>query len=235
MATSTVLVVDDEPRILDFLVENLCADEFSVLTAASGEQAIELLATARPDVLLLDVVLPGMSGIDLCSRVRGGDAINDPWDPDLPIIMLSAKAEDTDRVRGLTRGADDYVTKPFHYPELLARIGAVLSRVSRSRDRHQLRTADLVVNTLSREVTVAGRTVALSAKEYQLIATLAAEPERVFTKRELLETVWDFKSPGRTRTLDSHASRLRQKLAECTDTPYIINVWGVGYRLHTAQ
>jgi DNA-binding response OmpR family regulator len=235
MATSTVLVVDDEPRILDFLVENLRADEFSVLTAASGEQAIELLSTSRPDVLLLDVVLPGMSGIDLCTRVRGGDAVKDPWDPDMPIIMLSAKAEDTDRVRGLTRGADDYVTKPFHYPELLARIGAVLSRVARSRDRHQLRVADMVVNTLSREVTVRGRTVALSAKEYQLVATLASEPERVFTKRELLEKVWEFKSPGRTRTLDSHASRLRQKLAEFTDTPYVVNVWGVGYRLHTPQ
>jgi DNA-binding response OmpR family regulator len=111
----------------------------------------------------------------------------------------------------------------------------VLSRVARSRDRHQLRVADLVINTLSREVTVGGRTVALSAKEYQLVATLAAEPERVFTKRELLESVWDFKSPGRTRTLDSHASRLRQKLAEYTDTRFVVNVWGVGYRLHTPR
>jgi DNA-binding response OmpR family regulator len=231
MAESTVLVVDDEPLILEFLSENLRADDFSVLTAGSGEEAIELLGASRPDVVLLDVVLPGMSGYDICRRLREGDAVTDPWDPDLPIIMLSAKAEHTDRVRGLNRGADDYVTKPFHYPELLARIGAVLKRVSRVRDAHQLAHGDLVVNVLSREVTVAGMRVDLSAKEFSLLATLAGEPDRVFTKRELLQLVWDFRSPGRTRTLDSHASRLRQKLARHSDDVWIANVWGVGYRL----
>ena len=200
MAESTVLVVDDEPLILEFLAENLRADDFSVITAGSGEEAIDMLASSRPDVVLLDVVLPGMSGYDVCRHVRQGDAVNDPWDPDLPIIMLSAKAEHTDRVRGLARGADDYVTKPFHYPELLARIGAVLKRVAKARKGHELRYADLVVNTLAREVTVAGMRVDLSAKEFALLATLAGEPERVFTKRELLQLVWDFRSPGRTRT-----------------------------------
>ena len=231
MAESTVLVVDDEPLILAFLAENLRADDFTVLTAANGGEAIDALAASRPDVVLLDVVLPDMSGYDVCRRVRGGDAVNDPWDPDLPIIMLSAKAEHTDRVRGLNRGADDYVTKPFHYPELLARIGAVLKRVSRARNAHQLAYGDLVVNILSREVTVAGMRVELSAKEFALLATLAGEPERVFTKKELLQLVWDFRSPGRTRTLDSHASRLRQKLARHSDDAWIANVWGVGYRL----
>ena len=231
MAESTVLVVDDEPLILAFLAENLRADDFTVLTAANGGEAIDALAASRPDVVLLDVVLPDMSGYDVCRRVRGGDAVNDPWDPDLPIIMLSAKAEHTDRVRGLNRGADDYVTKPFHYPELLARIGAVLKRVSRARDAHQLAYGNLVVNILSREVTVAGMRVELSAKEFALLATLAGEPERVFTKKELLQLVWDFRSPGRTRTLDSHASRLRQKLARHSDDAWIANVWGVGYRL----
>ena len=231
MAESTVLVVDDEPLILAFLAENLRADDFTVLTAANGGEAIDALAASRPDVVLLDVVLPDISGYDVCRRVRGGDAVNDPWDPDLPIIMLSAKAEHTDRVRGLNRGADDYVTKPFHYPELLARIGAVLKRVSRARDAHQLAYGDLVVNILSREVTVAGMRVELSAKEFALLATLAGEPERVFTKKELLQLVWDFRSPGRTRTLDSHASRLRQKLARHSDDAWIANVWGVGYRL----
>ena len=219
------------PCILAFLAENLRADDFTVLTAANGGEAIDALAASRPDVVLLDVVLPDMSGYDVCRRVRGGDAVNDPWDPDLPIIMLSAKAEHTDRVRGLNRGADDYVTKPFHYPELLARIGAVLKRVSRAREAHQLAYGDLVVNVLSREVTVAGMRVELSAKEFALLATLAGEPERVFTKKELLQLVWDFRSPGRTRTLDSHASRLRQKLARHSDDAWIANVWGVGYRL----
>lgn len=231
MAESTVLVVDDEPLILAFLAENLRADDFTVLTAANGGEAIDAMAASRPDVVLLDVVLPDMSGYDVCRRVRGGDAVNDPWDPDLPIIMLSAKAEHTDRVRGLARGADDYVTKPFHYPELLARIGALLKRVSRVANRDQLRVGELVVNTLSKQVTVAGVAVALSVKEFQLLATLAADPNRVFSKRELLEMVWEFKSPGRTRTLDSHASRLRQKLGAVSDRPWIVNVWGHGYRV----
>lgn len=104
---------------MEFLTENLRDDDFSVLSASTGAEAIDLLGRSRPDVILLDVVLPDMSGYDICRTVRHGDGINDPWDPDLGIIMLSAKAEHTDRVRGLVRGADDYVTKPFHYPELL--------------------------------------------------------------------------------------------------------------------
>ena len=231
MAGSTVLVVDDEPRIVEFLTENLRDDDFTVLTAATGAEAIELLGRARPDVVLLDVVLPDMSGYEICRTVRAGDGINDPWDPDLPIIMLSAKAEHVDRVRGLVRGADDYVTKPFHYPELLARIGAILARVSRSREREVIRHGDLTVNTLSREVTVGGIKVDLSAKEYQLLTTLASEPGRVFTKAELLESVWGFRSQGRTRTLDSHASRLRQKLRVHSASGWLANEWGVGYRL----
>ena len=123
------------------------------------------------------------------------------------------------------------ITKPFHYPELLARIGAVLKRVTRARDAHQLSYGDLAVNILSREVTVAGMRVELSAKEFALLATLAGDPDRVFTKRELLQMVWDFRSPGKTRTLDSHASRLRQKIARHSDEAWIANVWGVGYRL----
>ena len=111
MAGSTVLVVEDEPRILEFLTENLRDDDYGVLAATSGAEAFEQLERSRPDMVLLDVVLPDMSGYEVCRRVRAGDAVNDPWDPDLPIIMLSAKAEHMDRVCGLTRGADDYVTK----------------------------------------------------------------------------------------------------------------------------
>jgi DNA-binding response OmpR family regulator len=235
MAESTVLVVDDEPLILEFLAENLRADDFAVLTASTGAEAMRVLSAARPDVVLLDVVLPDMTGYDVCKAVRAGDAVTDGWDADLPIIMLSAKAEHTDRVRGLTRGADDYVTKPFHYPELLARIGAVRKRLERARRGNELRHRDLVVNTLAREVTLGGMRVDLSAKEFSLLATLASEPERVFTKRDLLRIVWEFRSPGRTRTLDSHASRLRQKLAAVGDDGWIGNVWGVGYRLRRPE
>ena len=235
MAASTVLVVDDEPLILEFLSENLRADDFSVLTASTGAEAMQVLAGSRPDVLLLDVVLPDMTGYDVCKAVRGGDVITDGWDADVPIIMLSAKAEHTDRVRGLTRGADDYVTKPFHYPELLARIAAVRKRLERARRGTELSHRDLVVNTVAREVTLAGVRVELSAKEFALLATLASDPERVFTKPELMRIVWDFRSPGRTRTLDSHASRLRQKLSAVGDERWIGNVWGVGYRLRRPE
>ena len=134
-------------------------------------------------------------------------------------------------VRGLSRGADDYVTKPFHYPELLARIGALLKRVSRTDDRHVLHVGELVVNTSSKQVTLAGHAIALSVKEFQLLATLASDPERVFSKQDLLEQVWGFRSPGRTRTLDTHASRLRHKLAAASERPWIVNVWGHGYRV----
>jgi DNA-binding response OmpR family regulator len=232
---STVLVIDDEPRIVEFLVENLRADDYTVLTASTGGDAIDVLTKARPNVILLDVVLPDMSGYELCRRIRSAHPVTDGWDPDVPIIMISAKVEYTDRVRGLTRGADDYVTKPFHYPELVARIAAVQSRATRVRDRHVHQVRDLVVNTLSRDVTAGGMKVGLSAKEFELLAKLVADPERVFSKAELLETVWGFRSPGRTRTLDSHASRLRQKLAAYSEHEWIVNVWGVGYRLYKPE
>lgn len=235
MAESTVLVIDDEPRIVEFLLENLRADDFIVLTATSGSEALTVLTKSRPDVILLDVVLPDMSGYELCRKIRSAHPVTDGWDPDVPIIMISAKVEYTDRVRGLTRGADDYVTKPFHYPELVARIAAVQSRATRVRDRHVHRVHDLVVNSLSRDVTVGGMKVSLSAKEFELLAKLVVDPERVFSKGELLETVWGFRSPGRTRTLDSHASRLRQKLVAFSDTEWIVNVWGVGYRLYKPE
>jgi DNA-binding response OmpR family regulator len=224
---ATLLIVEDEPAILDFLADNLQQDEHRVVRAGTMAAAAAGLVRERPEIALIDVGLPDGSGFDLCRRIREGEL----GDPDVGIIMLTARAEEQDRVRGFQRGADDYVTKPFHYPELLARIGAVLKRVSRARDAHRLAYGELVVNMLSREVTVAGMRVEVSAKEFALLATLAADPERVFTKRELLQMVWDFRSHGRTRTLDSHASRLRQKLARHSDEGWIANVWGVGYRL----
>lgn len=235
VAGSTVLVIDDEPRIVEFLIENLRADDFTVLTAENGEDALDVLRNSRPDAILLDVVLPDMTGYELCRKIRGANRVTDGWDPDVPIIMISAKGEYTDRVRGLTRGADDYVTKPFHYPELVARIAAVRSRTTRVRERHVHQVRDLTVNTLSREVTAGGMRVALSAKEFELLSALVADPERVYSKHELLESVWGFRSPGRTRTLDSHASRLRQKLGAHSSTEWIVNVWGVGYRLYKPE
>ena len=130
MTGSTVLVVDDEPRIVEFLTENLRDDDFSVLSAATGAEAMDLLGHSRPDVVLLDVVLPDMSGYDVCRLVRAGDGVNDPWDPDLPIIMLSAKAQDADVQKGVDVGVNEYVTKPFSPPHLVEVVNKYLKPVS---------------------------------------------------------------------------------------------------------
>jgi len=227
-----ILVIDDEPHILSFLQENLESDDFEVHVAASAAQARSKLNAYQPDVVLLDVGLPDASGFDFCREIREEDPLQVRFDPEMPIIMVTARAEDTDRVRGFQRGADDVVIKPFHYPELLARVRAVLRRSLDLRERDVLQVAGINIDMSTREVRVNGDPVALSAKEFLLLAALAREPRRVFRKQELLESVWGFRSAGATRTLDSHASRLRRKLRPLSDgRAYIANVWGVGYRL----
>lgn len=226
------LVVDDEPHILSFLAENLATDDFVVHAAPSASHARSKLNAFTPDIVLLDVGLPDSSGFELCREIRGSDPLRVRFAPDVPIIMLTARADDVDRVRGFQRGADDFVAKPFHYPELLARMAALLRRTRVTRDRDVLQAAGINIDLRTREVRVSGQPVTLSAKEFMLLAALAREPRRVFRKQELLESVWGFRSVGSTRTLDSHASRLRRKLrAACSERPYIDNVWGVGYRL----
>jgi DNA-binding response OmpR family regulator len=226
----TIMVVEDDDATREFLADNLKADSYGVVTAATGREAFNLLQMKECDLLLLDVMLPDASGYELCRRVRTADGLAQRIDPQLPVIMLSGRASDADRVRGFARGADDYVVKPFHYPELAARIGAVLSRAGSRRDQGVLIVGELRIDPVAREVTLDGRLVELSAKEFALLRTLAEEPTRVFTKEELLRDVWGFKLMGSTRTLDSHASRLRRKLSG-SGRRWIVNVWGVGYRL----
>ena len=227
-----VLVVDDEPHIRSFLAENLLNDDFVVHVAGSVAQARSRIGAHRPDIVLLDVGLPDGSGFDLCREIREQDPLLVRFSPDVPVIMLTARTEEVDRVRGFQRGADDFVPKPFHYPELLARMHAVLRRSFDQSERNVLQVAGINLDMRTREVRVNGQRVDLSAKEFLLLAALAAEPRRVFRKQELLESVWGFRSTGSTRTLDSHASRLRRKLRPVGDgRAYIGNVWGVGYRL----
>jgi DNA-binding response OmpR family regulator len=226
----TIMVVEDDDATREFLADNLRADSYGVVTASTGREAFNLLQMKDCDLLLLDVMLPDSSGYELCRRLRSADGLAQRVDPDLPIILLSARASETDRVRGFERGADDYVVKPFHYQELVARIGAVLRRASGRRDKGVLQVGELRIDPVSREVTLDGQEVDLSAKEFALLRTLAEEPTRVFTKEELLRDVWGFKLMGSTRTLDSHASRLRRKLVP-SGRRWIVNVWGVGYRL----
>jgi DNA-binding response OmpR family regulator len=226
----TIMVVEDDDATREFLADNLQADNYGVVTAATGREAFNLLQMKECDLLLLDVMLPDASGYELCKRVRDADGLAQRIDPQVPVIMLTGRASEADRIRGFARGADDYVVKPFHYPELAARIGAVLRRANSRRDLGVLVVGELRIDPVSREVTLDGRLIELSAKEFALLRTLAEEPTRVFTKEELLRDVWGFKLMGSTRTLDSHASRLRRKLAG-SGRRWIVNVWGVGYRL----
>jgi DNA-binding response OmpR family regulator len=236
MEQRSVLVVDDEPHILSFLEENLRDDDFQVYTATSIAQAKSRLSAYRPNVVLLDVNLPDASGFDLCREVREQDALHSRIDPNTPIIMLTARGDEVDRVRGFARGADDYLTKPFSYQELLGRIGALLRRAQDSRALDVLQVAGINIDTTTHDVRVNGRSVALSAKEFTLLTVLAREPRKVFRKQELLELVWGYRSMGATRTLDSHASRLRRKLKpHAKGREYVANVWGVGYRLVAAE
>ena len=183
----------------------------------------------QPDVLLLDLVLPDAPGIEVLRSVRGSDGSVEGCDPRLAIIVISGRSTHADRLRGLRDGADDYVTKPFDYREVEARITAVLRRRSERREGAR-EIGDLRIDPTRRRVTVADREIELAAKEYSLLLALAAEPHRVFTKQELLRDVWGFQTTARTRTLDSHASRLRRKL-DPDHHRYVFNIWGVGYRL----
>lgn len=226
----TVLVCEDDEPTLEFLADNLRADRFRVLAALTGQHARTLLERNSCDALILDVVLPDACGYKLCECIRSGDGLTGRVDPNLPILMLSGRGSEYDRVRGLKRGADDYLAKPFHYEELLARLEALLRR-TRNRSRAGLiKHGKLTIDPAARTVRIGERRVELSAKEFAFLRHLASDPNRVFTKRELLESVWEYKSMGSTRTLDSHASRLRKKL-NGDGQGYVINVWGVGYRL----
>jgi DNA-binding response OmpR family regulator len=174
--------------------------------------------------------LPDGSGLDLIARVRAADGIASRLDPEVPLVILTGRAGELDRLRGFERGADDFVAKPFSYGELRLRIHAVLRRTRPRRNGGRMRVGDLEVDPASRDVRLRGERVQLSQKEFALLRALAAEPTRVYTKQELLRDVWGFRSLGTTRTLDSHACRLRHKLGRGGDR-YVVNVWGVGYRL----
>ena len=228
--TPALLIAEPESATRGFLRRHLAQDGFAVVEAMEGGEVLALAETRRPDLALLGDELPDVSGPELCRRLREGEP-GRSWDRDVPVIVLGQpEADAVDRVRAFARGCDDYVGRPFHYEELLARIRAVLRRTHSA--AHDRLVADgIEVDLPTRRVTVGGERVLLSGKEFDLLVKLAAEPERVFKKDELLRDVWGFRSLGRTRTLDSHASRLRRKLAQPHGDRYVRNVWGVGYCL----
>jgi DNA-binding response OmpR family regulator len=217
-----VLVAEPEPETREYLGRQLRDDGFDVLGAARRSEALELAERARPDVVLL-------AELDLCLRLRRGEP-GRTWDRNVPVILLAPSSDPVERVRALDRGADDVIGRPFAYEELLARIRALLRRSSTGMAEVFV-AGDLVVDRRTRRVSVRDAMLTLSAKEFELLARLASEPHRMFTKEELLREVWGFRALGRTRTLESHASRLRKKLRLAEEDRYIVNVWGVGYRL----
>jgi DNA-binding response OmpR family regulator len=228
--TATILVVEDDDATRTFLADNLTADGFELLVADSAKDGIRLLETKFPDLALIDVGLPDGSGLDLVRRVREADGLASRVDPRTPLLLVSGRDGELDRIRGFERGADDYVCKPFSYPELRGRVAALLRRSGQRPRTARTRIGDLTIDPASREVTIRGTRLELSGKEFALLRALATEPTRVFTKDELLRGVWGFRSMGTTRTLDSHACRLRKKLGVHGDR-FVMNVWGVGYRL----
>jgi len=219
-----ILVVDDEPHIVELIAYHLEREGFTVATAADGPDALDKVGEERPDLVLLDVMLPGLDGFSVCQRIRRQH--------DVPIILLTAKTAEDDRVFGLEVGADDYITKPFGHRELLARVKAVLRRArGYSRPGEVLRRGPLVIDTERRLAALDGEPLELTLKEFDLLHLLASHPGRAFSRDELLRDVWGYDYVGTTRTVDVHVQRLRQKLGDDPAAPrFVETVHGIGYR-----
>ena len=225
----TVVVCEDDEVTRELLIDNLEADRYRPLAAPTAADALRFCRYSAPDLLLLDLALPDAAGLDVLRRIRSSAGPAAEFDSDLPVVVLTGRGSADERVRGLSEGADDYLVKPFHYPELLARIGNLLARRGSARNG-PVRVGPLHVDPATRRVSVGDREVRLANKEFELLRALTREPTMVFTKQELLSEVWGFRSSGRTRTLDSHASRLRRKL-DPERGRFVVNCWGVGYKL----
>nr|WP_122013459.1 response regulator transcription factor [Maliibacterium massiliense] len=225
-----LLVVDDEPSIVKGLRFSLQQDGYEVEIAYDGQEALEKFEQGTYDLIVLDVMLPRMDGMQVCQRVRESS--------DIPIIMLTAKGEDMDKILGLEYGADDYMTKPFNILELKARIKTILRRASAQggaappsrEEQHIITVQDMRINTDNRSVNIGGREINLTAKEFDLLQLFAANPGKVFSRENLLEIIWKYDYLGDLRTVDVHIRRLREKVEKDPSRPqFIFTKWGVGY------
>jgi DNA-binding response OmpR family regulator len=221
---NTVLVVDDEPIVREVVVRYLQREGYRTLEAGDGERARELLERDAPSLVVLDVMLPGTDGLALCRWIRSRS--------DLPVIMLTARGEEADRIVGLELGADDYVTKPFSPRELAARVRTVLRRAKPLPvEEPTLNFGDLELDAAAREVTKAGGKVRLTAKEFDLLWFLASHPRKVFSRGQLMDSVWGYEAALDTGTVTVHMRRLREKIEDDPSRPrFLETVWGVGYR-----
>ena len=222
--SETILVVDDEQRIIDLVKMYLEQDGYAVMSATHGVNALRMILESKPGLVVLDLMLPGMDGLEVCRRVRA--------ESDVPIIMLTARSDDIDKIVGLELGADDYLTKPFNPRELVARIKAILRRADRSSGDDtppQIEVGNLRIDLQRRVVEVAGQAVDLRMKEFDLLQTLMENKGMVFSREKLLNVVWGYDFAGETRTVDVHIAHLRHKLKGMDAV--IETVWGIGYKL----
>jgi DNA-binding response OmpR family regulator len=224
MAGELILVVDDEENIIDLTRMYLEQDGYRVESAMDGAQALEMIRDRKPALVILDIMLPEVDGFEVCRRTRA--------ESDVPIIMLTARDEDIDKIVGLELGADDYLTKPFNPRELVARVKAILRRAERAPHKADspIHIGDVMIDPARRLVTVAGESVSLRAKEFDLLLTFAENRGIVLSREQLLDLVWDFDFLGETRTVDVHVAHLRKKLSGSTNV-LIETVTGVGYKL----
>ena len=219
-----ILIIEDEKDIAELIKHYLEKDKFETLLASDGEKGLELIRRQNPDVVILDLMLPKIDGIEVCKRIRSDSKVSG-----VPIIMLTAKGDESDRIIGLELGADDYVTKPFSPKELVARIKALLRRVERTVEKQKVyKFKNLILNLESHEVLVGENQVKLTSKEFWLLESLIRNKERVLTRDKLLNDIWGYDYYGTTRTVDVHIRRLREKLPCISD--HIVTVKQLGYK-----
>jgi two-component system OmpR family response regulator len=224
MENLKVLVVDDEPNIRDLLSASLRFQGHQVLTAANGNEAINKIVDNQPDIVLLDVMLPDVSGFGVTKKIRSLGI-------EVPILFLTARDDTEDKITGLTVGGDDYVTKPFSLDEIMARISAIMRRTGKDQAQAQIVVGELTINEEAHEVSVSGQLVDLSPTEYQLLRYLATNPNRVLTKAQILDHVWEYDFNGEMGIVESYVSYLRKKLDPISKEPLIVTKRGVGYML----
>lgn len=228
-----VLVIDDTEQDRELAASLLKREGYDVLEAGSGEQGLELVEAEQPNLVLLDVMLPGIDGLDVCKRIRNRSEV--------PVIMLTARDEEVDKVVGLELGADDYITKPYKSREFVARVRAMLRRSviteRATAQKKRLVYSGIEIDLPTRSVTVEGEIIHLTPKEFDLLFHLASRPRRVFTREEIVEEVWGYSPPGGDlRTVNTHVKRLRKKLEEGRDVPWsLATVWGVGYKFEVGE
>lgn len=224
----TVLIVDDEIHIQELIKFNLTKNGFDVITCGDGIEALKIVENEKPDIILLDLMLPGMDGLEVCKKIRRTPGIED-----IPIIMITAKGEELDKILGLELGADDYITKPFSVRELVARVKAMFRRTTMKSQDNNIKFGNTVIDFQKHEVYKDGKRIELTLKEFELLEILIKNKGKVITRDFLLDKIWGYEYVGETRTVDVHVRHLRQKIEDDDKNPvYIQTIRGIGYKFN---